>query len=234
MRRVKQHIFSLLLLCCSSISVRANILPSHVGMDAAATTLGAQLGVASAWGDHVALQLSGAMLPLAVAPVIDNVKFDAKARFRSAQLRLSLYPFTRFMRHFHLDGGAVWNDNRLTVNPRLQGQHFSFQGYDFVLPDDAQFTTKVRFNALNPYLGIGWGLANSKGFGVQMNAGVIYQGQPQVSYDVSAGVRLAAGQQQDLNQAIADAESKISDHIKHYAGWMAWYPVATLGLSYTF
>ena len=236
-RRMRYYI-PLVLLCTGNLVnvADAALAPDHVGVAAGASTLGTQLLVDGMWGRYVGLTGGVAVLNgISARATISNVKFTAKARFLSQQITANLHPFAKvpLLRYLSLDGGVVFNQNRFSADPRLQGHDFTYQGYVFEVPKHAQFTTKLKFNPVNPYAGISLGATGNSGFGLNLALGAIYQGAPQVGFAVS-GVKIKHASKSQVDAAIAHVEADITKQIKRGSGWLSWYPVASLQLAYNF
>lgn len=209
-------------------------LPRHGMITTGFSSLGVGLGLQGVWGSYLGLSAAVAGLPLDVRPTISETRFTTKVRFISGQFTASYYPWRYAGRNLHVDMGMLVNGNHASLSPNLTaGQTFSFQGQTFQMPAGARFITKIKFNPVNPYFGLGWGTTQTKGFGFQMRAGVIYQGKPRVSFD-TANIQVQGASPEEIGQAVAAAEEKMRADAHKYLDWMAWYPVVNFSLSYNF
>jgi hypothetical protein len=81
-------------------------------------------------------------------------------------------------------------------------------------------------NPVVPYLGLGWGNAvdNDKRWGISLDVGVYYQGEPEVTLTQVGGTLAVSAAD------LAAEEKQLEDELDDFE----FYPVATLGLHYRF
>ncbi len=71
--------------------------------------------------------------------------------------------------------------------------------------------------ALAPYIGLGFGNAVTRGFGLLLDVGAIYMGSPSV--DMTATGMLTPTSQE-------------AEQIEENLAWAQWHPIASIGLSF--
>ena len=105
------------------------------------------------------------------------------------------------------------------------------------MPYDADevgsLTGALDFDGISPYLGLGWGKApkSGKGFGFDLDVGVLFQGSPNVSLMASCGTAIMGTQAcDDLLADVQDEEVSLSTDAEDFDV----FPVVSAGISYTF
>lgn len=147
-----------------------------------------------------------------------------------------------FENGFRVTAGVLYNGNKITLASRTSEVGLGDGSYRGALK------AELGFNAVAPYLGIGWtsGRADGRGFSFFADAGAIFQGSPRLSasgrvmgrssscsFSVSesgrATVRGACDSpnlQADLEREHVDLKGQLDDY--------KFYPVVTLGVTYRF
>jgi hypothetical protein len=134
----------------------------------------------------------------------------------SVSLLADYYPFEN---HFRISAGGLLNLNEgdLTLTPL---KTYTIGGSIYTPEELGTVSAKVKMNMFSPYLGIGYGNeAVGRGVSFSFDIGAIYQGNPEV--DMSAVGYLEPSAEQDYI---------IEDNLS----WFKWYPVVSIGISYSF
>lgn len=154
----------------------------------------------------------------------DDVNYDGDVNLAASKLTLDYYPFTS---GFFLSAGLMLPDIDADVvgHPRSA----TYLGY----PTDALGTLHGKatlVDGVQPYAGLGWRQSHRSGFGVFAEVGVIPT-DPDVSLRTSTGyedTNLPGSAQ--LREEIRQEEQRLEDEANE---WPV-YPVAVVGVSYTF
>jgi hypothetical protein len=93
---------------------------------------------------------------------------------------------------FKIVGGLIVNGSNLegVITPKDSGDYaFEFNGHTYTINDIGSVDTKVDWDPVAPYLGIGWdtSFGKSKGWGFTFDAGVAFQGSATAEYKVNFG-----------------------------------------------
>ena len=148
----------------------------------------------------------------------DGIDYDGEAKLKTASLLADLYPFAG---GFRISAGAVYNGNKLGLS--TPNQNLTINGN----PYQATLNGEVDFKKYVPYAGIGYGRPIGSGLSLTFDLGVIFQGTPTATLTGTCSPPAACGTfQSDLKAQ----EAQLNDSIKDFR----YYPVATLGLAYTF
>ena len=147
----------------------------------------------------------------------DNIDYDGDAKLRTGSLLIDLFPFAN---NFRISAGGVYNGNKLLLTTPTTTLTINGTPYTATLDGE------VDFKKFAPYAGIGYGRPVRSGLSLTFDLGVMFQGTPTATLNgTCTGVNCATFQT-DLKAQ----EASLNDKIKNFR----YYPVATLGLAYTF
>ena len=157
--------------------------------------------------------------PLNIAFTAGNVRYSARVGFLAGSLLGDYYPFGGA---FRLTAGARFDLN--TFNLVAQSGPITISGFTFTQQQIGTLTSKVTFNPVAPYLGIGVEQPIFADGRVVLTAdlGAMYEGTPKVLVAASAG---------GLAARFLQAETTL---VQHYANKLSFYPIVSLGLKYRF
>jgi hypothetical protein len=149
----------------------------------------------------------------------DGIDYDGDAKLKTGSLLLDWFPFAG---NFRISAGPVYNGNKLLLS--TPNTALTING----TPYQAQLDGQVDFKKYVPYAGIGYGRPIGSGLSLTFDLGVIFQGTPTATLNgtCSPAPACTAQFQTDLKAQEASLNDKIKD--------FRYYPVATLGLAYTF
>ncbi|MCK9529742.1 MAG: hypothetical protein M0R77_04130 [Gammaproteobacteria bacterium] len=150
-----------------------------------------------------------------------DIDYDVDLTLQTASAILDWYPFKGT---FRLSAGYVFNNNsiEMTGKPSAGGQ-YDLSGTLYTLDS---LTGEVEFTS-GAYVGMGWGNAGrGKGFGMNLEIGAFYHGAPELTLTATGPGTALADFEKHRAQEEADAQEDLADY--------KWYPVVSLGMSYTF
>lgn len=153
----------------------------------------------------------------------DTDKKDVKLDLLNIPVTLDWHPITG--NGFRISAGVMFNNDRGEITAPA-GQNVSINDHDYRV---SSLSGKIDFNRFGPYLGIGYGNAadTSAHWHFATDLGVAYIGSPNVSLEATA---LNPAEQGALNSDVAAQITKYQDDVKPFK----FYPVLTIGVSYTF
>ena len=150
---------------------------------------------------------------------VDGIDYDLGLDLMSAGGFLDYHP----MRNgFHVSLGALYNGNEADLNA------FAPSGTligGTALPADANLNGELEFSSsIAPYVGIGYDttFTSRSNWSLVMRAGVLYQGDPEVTLTESTGAA-------SLGDLAAEA-NQIEDDLY----LLRFYPVVSVGMTYRF
>lgn len=159
-----------------------------------------------------------------------DADFEGDLSLSNVSTIIDLHPFKNS--GFKLSGGLIFSSNTVegTANTdqtiEIGNQIFNASELGSV-DADIDITNNV-----SPYFGLGWGNAVgvNKGLGFWFNAGVLFGGSPDVDVTPNIAAGVPAALVAEINAAAEEEEAELEDEI----GFLDFYPVVSLGLSYQF
>ena len=153
----------------------------------------------------------------------DTDKKDVSLDLLNIPITLDWHPITG--NGFRISAGVLFNNDRGEISAP-SGQNVTLNDHDYLV---SSLSGKVSFNRVGPYIGIGYGNAadTSSHWHFSTDLGVAYLGSPSISLDATA---LDPAQQGALNSDIAAQVKTYEDDAKPFQ----FYPILTIGVSYTF
>lgn len=218
MKRYSATAFCALLLLASP-TLKAD---SNFGLGAKAGTLG--IGVEATWR---ALPWVDVRAGFNRYDYDDNgtqagIPYDATLAldtyYATANLRFPLSPF-------RLTGGLFSNGNELLLTSTAEGT-YEIGGIDFDAADVGTLESVTSFSGTAPYLGIGYDFTILGQVGLNLDLGVLWQGDPEVSL-VADG---ALASDPIFQSALESERQELDDEISDYKAW----PVISLGFVVNF
>lgn len=159
-----------------------------------------------------------------------DINYDADLKMQNISVIGDYHPFEN---GFRLSAGVTHNGNKFslsaqpTENNTIEIGDDNFSTVDTVESLDAS----ISFKSFAPYLGIGWGHApkSGKGWSFDADLGVLFQGSPETSLTASC-VDDTSARCGELQDAVDLERESFQDSTEDFE----FFPVITLGVSYTF
>jgi hypothetical protein len=211
-----------LLIVALAVAVGSLCQPAHASNEVylGAGTTGIAAGYGHSLSAHTSVRVEGNYLNYSRSFNTSSAKYNGNLKFADVAAYYDMF----FAGPFRLTAGLMVGSHSLDADGKATGGTITInhQQYDAT----GQWVhAKAKYSTVRPYLGLGWGhRPEHSGFGFFGDVGVAY-GKPSVSFNVSDGLRLAAG---DANIAAerASVQSK-ADNLK-------FYPVVRVGFDYEF
>jgi hypothetical protein len=159
-----------------------------------------------------------------------DLTYEGDLNLLNVTTGLDYYPFKQS--GFHLSGGLTFGNNNIK-GTATNNDTIDLGGQTFTADELGTVDAEVDItNDVAPFLGIGWGnpVAEGKGLGFWLNAGVVFGGSPEVTVTPNPSVNVPDEFQDELDRAARDEAQDIEDDIN----FIEVYPVLSLGLSYQF
>jgi hypothetical protein len=208
-------------------------LYGHGGVEGAG--LGAGIGLADAIAG--APDWIGLRADLNATPTIHHrfsaggLDYDGAIRLRSADLYVDVFPFHASggaLSAFRLTAGALVNDDRVDGDASFENGSATYHGRPIAIPGPVAHGS-VRYPAVMPYLGIGFGhKPSTRGWSVFGDAGVVY-GNPRAS--LGADLSQVPAFAQPWAQSELDSERA---ELQREANRYRFLPIVKVGVSYRF
>ncbi len=160
----------------------------------------------------------------------DELEYDSDIDLENSYVLADWHPWNRY---FRLSGGVFLNNSGATVVTRCNAnalipgtESCEFGNSRFSPAILGEVTTKVDFDSLAPYFGIGWGHRPDTGFAFNADLGVIYVGSASVDMSSSGSCNDNASCRNEIEQE----EREIEEELDKYR----LLPFAAIGVSYLF
>lgn len=155
----------------------------------------------------------------------DEAVYEGDVDLQAGSLKLAYHPFGG---SFYLSAGAMFPDMEANVTgtPR-DGQSYEYNGNVYTAADVGSLNgTLVIADGVQPYAGLGWRSSHKSGFGFFSEFGVM-------TTDVSVSLSSSENHEADNAQFREDLR-KEEQRLEDDADSISVYPVAMIGVSYTF
>ena len=123
--------------------------------------------------------------------------------------------------------GVFSNGNEVNLTS-LNTTSFDIGGTTYTAADVGTLTSTTSFAGTSPYFGIGYDFSLFGKVGMNLDLGVLWQGEPEVSI-TSDGLLATVNDQAFLNSLEAERQ-ELQDEMKDFKAW----PVVSLGFVYNF
>jgi hypothetical protein len=186
------------------------------------------LGVGGDFGWHLAPTLNARLGYSAysrdTSVTSTNVHYDGKLKLSNLPLLVDFSPFGPF----HLTAGIVGNNNKIDVTGTPTGSSYTINGTPYTASQVGSLSGKIKLgNSVAPYFGIGWGNVAGAGVNFYADLGVMYQGSPKTTLNVTCGSGVNCT---TLQNDVAAEQQALDDKVKKYK----YYPVVGIGLTIGF
>ncbi|MFK7887682.1 MAG: hypothetical protein AB8G16_12560 [Gammaproteobacteria bacterium] len=211
---------------CSAASLLLLAAPAQADDDfwvgAKAGTLG--LGLEATWRPVPYLDVRGGFNAFSYddtrseSGVEYDAELDLSTFYATANLRVPLSPFRATV-------GIFSNGNEINLQSN-DAQQFTIGDQTFNASDVGTLNGNVTFDSVAPYAGVGLDFRMFDTVGLHIDAGVLFQGEPQLALVADGLLATDPTFQAELEQERADVQSELED--------FEYYPVVSIGLSVNF
>ncbi len=179
----------------------------------------------------------------------DELSYNFDLELRNMMFLADFHPWQG---SFRTSAGVMVNnsniDGRISPNKNSEfaGKEFTFNDVTYSINDIGYVDTKVDFDPVAPYIGIGWDTSFNKikGFGFTFDVGVLFQGSARVEYDVTYAELKKTGNatidkvaEDKRNQLIKQLNSDLKEEKKILDDELEKYeilPYISIGINYKF
>ena len=130
-----------------------------------------------------------------------------------------------------LTGGVILNDNRYDVNGQPSNGTFTINGNTYQASQVGAVNGTVKSGRpVAPYLGIGYGNVGGAGVNFYFDLGVMFQGSPKATLNLTCGPAATPGQCAQAQGDVAAEQARLEDNLKKFK----YFPVANIGITIGF
>lgn len=208
--------------CASILGALWLLSPSPVagqlGIAARAGTLGIGGEAALALSDRLVLRGGIGLMPFEVTTTFDGIEAELELPGSWYNVGVDLY-LNGAMR---VGGGFLFrpDDPRLTATPT---EPVDIGGRTFTPEEIGVLTGVLGSETRAPYLLVGFGKHTSSGFGLSLDVGVAFTGDPDVTLDAQGGT---FSDQAELDARLDQEAQDFEDDMK---GYLRFWPIVSLG-----
>lgn len=190
-----------------------------------AGTLGPGLEAVAWLTPNLNLRATANYVDFNVHGTVDTTDYDADVHMSSFQGLLDLHPVNG---NFRLTAGLVYNQNDADLEAIPTDPTVDIGGVEYPSAAIGTILGKATFDEWAPYIGIGYGNAVFEDVGLtfSLDIGVMYQGEPHISLDVTGPAKQIPG----FEESLAQEEADVQDEASHYT----FYPVIAVGICWQF
>jgi hypothetical protein len=132
---------------------------------------------------------------------------------------------------FRLTLGAFSNGNEVQLTSEdMGGINFAIGGTSFSAADVGTLEGVVSFSSTSPYLGVGFDFELFGKAGLNLDFGVLWQGEPTITLEASGLDAAPAQIQTTLGQALEIERAELEEEMSNLKAW----PVVSLAFVYNF
>ncbi len=197
-----------------------------IGVQGGSLGLGLEAGIELT--EYLELRTGVNYLTFDFDTTISNFDYNFEPEFFNIPLLLDWYPFADSLR---FTAGAYINNNTVEVAGNYRKDLIPEQYQQYAdLADLATIKGTAEFNTFAPYLGMGWSSNHAqRGWGVNVDLGVLFQGSPQVT-ELYVEDPWGAGGHPAVQPVIEHERQAIEDELEKFE----YYPVGSVSVSYKF
>lgn len=194
---------------------------TSVGVSAGTPGIGLELGYDL--NETFGVRANGNFFSLSKDVESDGLTYDGKLKLLSVGL---LGDFYMFDSGFRLTGGAYYNDNHVNLTATPSG-NTEIGGTVYTPAQIGTLTGSAEYNRFTPYAGLGYTSNRGEpGLSFVFDAGVMFQGRPDIALAGNGAITATPGFQADLERERQEVAADLK--------WTRFYPAVRLGVAYRF
>lgn len=132
---------------------------------------------------------------------------------------------------FRVTAGVYSNGNEFTMSSQdTGGLDFNIGSSTFSAADVGTLQSVTSFNSTAPYVGVGYDFEILGKVGLNLDFGVLWQGDPSVTLEATGIENAPLAVRAELETALATEQLELEDEMSDFKAW----PVVSLGFIYNF
>ncbi len=190
------------------------------------STLGVGFEVSRMFGDAFALRGVFNGYRTGLRENVNDVDYKGKLDLKSAGLIADWHPLGT---GFRVSAGLLVNRSELRIDARPNSRTFELAGKTYDASDVGAAEGDAHVNSVSPYLGVGFGgaLGGDAKFGVSLDLGVMFQGEPKFDMNVTCGASVPVRQCARLTNDIEEERQQFEHDTKK----LSYYPLLSVGIT---
>lgn len=200
-----------------------SLASAQLGIAARAGTLGIGGEAALGLSDRIVVRGGMGITTLEVSTTFDDIEVDLELPDSWYNVGVDLY----LNGALRLGGGMLFKTDDPTVTGVLDGP-VDIGGQTFEPEEIGTLTGRLESDGQAPYLLIGFGKHTSTGFGLSLDIGAAFTGEPDVTLDAQGGT---FSDQPELEMRLDQEARNFEEDMKPY---LRIWPILSLGLRFGF
>lgn len=189
-------------------------------------TLGVGADISKKITDTTAVRLNVNGLGYSGEETVEGIDYDADLTLFTAGVLLDYYP--SLDSSFRVTAGAYYNGNEVSGKATLTaGESITIGDTTYDSSEIGSANMKMDFDAIAPYIGIGWSSYTDSGWSFALDVGIMYHGEANVDLNVDIKDATLANQ---IRDDVEKEKQEIIDKVHDYK----IYPVVMIGATYRF
>ena len=211
---------TLFLALLALLTFSPSITAQGIGIGARAGTLGFGAEAAVSLSENLVVRGGLGSFLLEFDGDIDDVGYTISPPSFTGTLGIDIYPAGG---SFRLMAGMMFRDGDFKVDSEDISQSGSVEIGDNEYDEAGTLHGVFATKSAAPFVGLGFGHHTQGGFGVFLDLGVAFTGDPDVTLEAKGPVASVPGIQEDLNREV--------EYLKDEAGsYMEYWPIINLGV----
>jgi hypothetical protein len=194
-----------------------------VSVSLTAGTLGAGGEVGYRVSDHIGVRGNATFFSIGADFDSDDLRYQGDVKLNSFGAMVDIYPFGG---SFRVSGGARINNNKVDVSSTATGP-VEIGGNRYTPEEIGTLSSGADFKSFSPALTLGFGGNNRKGFVINADAGVLFQGAAKLRPLQSTGL---LADNADLMDDLEAERLSLQDDVDK----IKVYPILQIGVGYRF
>ena len=223
MKNIAKSGIALVTLFTASLPLTPANAESSAALRAGTQGLGVEL--AAGMSDNLALRIGFNYFQLNRNMTESDIEYDLDLELKSVNLLVDLHPFDN---GFRITAGGVWDKNRLD-GQAVEAATYSIGNQTYTREQVGTLAGNIDFRDISPYVGIGFGhnVRKESGWNFTADIGVVFTGSPRVSLSSTGGTL-------SDNPTLLENIQREQDNVAEEIDFFRYYPVVSVGLTYTF
>ena len=214
-----RKVFGLLVILAIATAPVSVVAQGGIGIAGHVGTLGIGADAAISPAPGIGLRAGANIMPLEPSATYSGEEFTVELQSPQFTAMIDLYPAGGF----RLSGGLRYSSSSIVLSGDIT-ESVDLGGTDYSLES---LVGTIVTPDISPYVGIGFGNPTKRGIGFFFDAGVAYQGEPELDLVATGNAATLPGFNEDLEAERLEIEEELGNYFK-------FYPVISLGISIGF
>jgi len=214
------------------ITLNASNFFSYTFLGIKASTLGPGLELGTSLTENLSFRLGANSYKDNFSSNNDDLHYNLNAKLRSDT---AIFDYHLFSTGFIVSVGMVYNQNGVALQAKPAGSSYEINGHTYNASDVGTLVGDLSFPKYAPYVGFGYSTASLyDGLHLEFNVGAIHEGDANLILAAQCSNSIPQEECAQLENDVKVQKAEIDDDLASISKYIQWYPVISLGISYTF